>query len=54
VSTVIEHGCAVIIGVDDNQISQLALPTVAKDVQMVYVLVLYLDQCACKRSGSCE
>ena len=33
---IFEHGYAVIVGVDDNNIKRLALPSVAKDVTAVH------------------
>jgi hypothetical protein len=41
-----EHGYAVIIGVDENQIPRLALPTVASDVTAVYDVLIHPDRCA--------
>ena len=40
-----EHGYAVIIGVDENNLPQLALPTVAKDVQAVYDVLIHPQRC---------
>lgn len=44
-STPLENAFAVIIGVDDNQVSRLALPTVAKDVQAVYDVLVHPQRC---------
>ncbi|WP_420640883.1 caspase family protein [Candidatus Leptofilum sp.] len=43
-----EHGYAVVIGVDENNISRLALPTVAKDVQAVHDVLVHPERCAYK------
>lgn len=45
-SNVFEHGYALIVGVDANQIPRLALPAVAKDVQAVYDVLVHPDRCA--------
>ena len=45
---IFEHGYAVVIGVDENQIKRLALPTVAKDVQAVHDVLVHPDRCAYK------
>lgn len=50
-TTVFEHGYAVVIGVDDNQIKRLALPTVAKDVQAVYDVLIHPARCAYKEEN---
>lgn len=41
----LENAYAVIIGVDENQIDQLALPTVAKDVQALYDVLIDPQRC---------
>ncbi len=43
-----DHGYAVVIGVDDNNIAKLALPTVAKDVQAIYDVLVHPERCAYK------
>lgn len=45
---VFENGYAVVIGVDDNKIKRLALPTVAKDVQAVADVLVHPERCAYK------
>jgi|GEM_PF-880962 len=40
------HGYAVVIGVDQNQIQRLALPTVASDVRAVYEVLVHPERCA--------
>ncbi|MBK8905128.1 MAG: caspase family protein [Anaerolineaceae bacterium] len=45
-SEVFQHGYALVIGVDDNQINRLALPTVAKDVQAVHDVLVHPERCA--------
>lgn len=45
---VFEHGYAVIVGVDENNLSHLALPTVAKDVQAVHDVLVHPERCAYK------
>ena len=45
-SDVFEHGYALIVGVDENQIPRLALPAVAKDVQAVYDVLVHPQRCA--------
>ncbi len=45
---VFEHGYAVVIGVDDNNIKRLALPSVAKDVQAVHDVLVHPERCAYK------
>ena len=50
-SEVFENGYAVVIGVDDNQIKRLALPSVAKDVQAVYDVLIHPDRCAYKEEN---
>lgn len=40
-----EHGYAVIIGVDDNEIKRLALPDVAKDVTALYDVIVHPERC---------
>lgn len=40
------HGYALIIGVDENQIRRLAVPTVAKDVQAMYDVLTHPQRCA--------
>ncbi|WP_420640881.1 caspase family protein [Candidatus Leptofilum sp.] len=47
-SKIFEHGYAVVIGVDENNISRLALPTVAKDVQAVHDVLVHPERCAYK------
>lgn len=44
--TIFEHGYALVIGVDANQIPRLALPAVAKDVQAVYDVLIHPERCA--------
>jgi len=41
-----EHGYAVVIGVDGNQIGELALPTVAGDVRAVHEVLIHPERCA--------
>jgi hypothetical protein len=48
VTQIFEHGYAVIVGVDENQIGRLALPTVAKDVQALYDVLVHPERCAYK------
>lgn len=43
---VFEHGYAVVVGIDDNNIKKLALPTVAKDVQAVHDVLVHPERCA--------
>jgi len=43
---IFEHGYALVIGVDANQIPRLALPAVAKDVQAVYDVLIHPERCA--------
>jgi hypothetical protein len=43
-----ENGYAVVVGVDENSIQNLALPTVAKDVQAVYDVLIHPERCAYK------
>lgn len=43
-----EHGYAVVVGVDDNNIKRLALPTVAKDVQAIRDVLVHPERCAYK------
>lgn len=43
---IFEHGYAVIIGVDDNNIKRLALPSVAKDVTAVHEVFVHPERCA--------
>ena len=45
-SNIFEHGYALVIGVDGNQIPRLALPAVAKDVQAVYDVLVHPERCA--------
>ncbi|MFO7540175.1 MAG: caspase family protein, partial [Chloroflexota bacterium] len=47
-STIFEHGYALIVGVNDNRIQRLALPDVAKDVQAVYEVLVHPERCAYK------
>lgn len=47
-SKLFEHGYAVVVGVDDNNITKLALPTVAKDVQAVHDVLVHPERCAYK------
>ena len=47
-SELFEHGYAVVIGVDENNIQRLALPTVAKDVQAVHDVLVHPERCAYK------
>jgi hypothetical protein len=47
-SDTFEHGYAVVVGVDANQVGQLALPTVAKDVQAVHDVLVHPERCAYK------
>jgi hypothetical protein len=47
-SAIFEHGYAVIVGVDENQIGRLALSTVAKDVQALYDVLVHPERCAYK------
>jgi hypothetical protein len=44
--SVFDHGYALIVGVDANQIPRLALPAVAKDVQAVYDVLVHPERCA--------
>ncbi len=41
-----ENGYAIVIGVDENQIERLALPTVANDVTAVYDVLIHPERCA--------
>ena len=41
-----EHGYAVVIGVDANQIRELALPPVAGDVRAVHEVLIHPERCA--------
>ena len=43
-----EHGYAVVVGVDENNIQRLALETVAKDVQAVHDVLIHPERCAYK------
>lgn len=43
---VFEHGYAVVIGVNDNNIRQLTLPAVEKDVTHLYNVLIHPDRCA--------
>jgi hypothetical protein len=43
-----ENGYAAVIGVDENNIPKLALPTVARDVQAVYDVLVHPERCAYK------
>ncbi|MBK8986359.1 MAG: caspase family protein [Chloroflexi bacterium] len=45
-SAIFEHGYALIIGVDANQMPRLALPSVAKDVQAIYDVLAHPQRCA--------
>ena len=45
-SAIFEHGYALIIGVDANQMPRLALPSVAKDVQAIYDVLVHPQRCA--------
>ena len=45
-SDIFEHGYALIVGVDENQIPHLALPVVTKDVQAIYDVLVHLERCA--------
>ena len=47
-SELFEHGYAVVVGVDENNIQRYALPTVAKDVQAVYDVLVHPERCAYK------
>ncbi len=47
-SETFDHGYAVVIGIDANQIERLALPTVAKDVQAVHDVLVHPERCAYK------
>ena len=47
-SETFEHGYAVVVGVDANQVGRLALPTVAKDVQAVHDVLVHPERCAYK------
>ena len=47
-SEIFEHGYAVVVGVDENNIQRLALPTVAKDVQAVHDVLVHPERCAYK------
>jgi hypothetical protein len=42
------NACAVIIGVNESEIARLALPTVAKDVQVVYDVLVHPERCGYK------
>lgn len=42
------HGYAVLISIDSNQIAQLALPSVLKDVQALYDVLIHPERCAYK------
>ena len=44
-SEVFEHGYAVVIGVDDNNIKRLALPAVEKDVSAVRDVLVHPERC---------
>ena len=48
---VFEHGYAIVIGVDDNNIKRLALPTVAKDVQAIYDVLIHPQRCGYKEEN---
>jgi len=50
-SEVFANGYAVVIGVDENQIERFALPTVAKDVQAVYDVLIHPERCAYKEEN---
>jgi len=41
-----ETGCALLIGVDENRIPNLALPTVANDVTALYRVLTHPKRCA--------
>lgn len=41
-----DHGYAIVIGVDENAIPQLALPTVARDVAAVGEVLVHPERCA--------
>lgn len=41
-----DHGYAVVIGVDANNIARLALPTVAQDVDAVHAVLVHPERCA--------
>ena len=43
-----EHGYAVVVGVNENQIGRLALGSVAKDVQALYDVLVHPERCAYK------
>ena len=43
-----EHGYAIIIGVDDNEIKRLALPDVAKDVKALHDVIVHPERCGYK------
>jgi len=43
---IFEHGYAIIVGVDDNNIKRLALPSVAKDVTAVHEVLTHPERCA--------
>ena len=45
-SETFEHGYAIVVGVDANAIRELALPTVAKDVQAVRDVLVHPERCA--------
>ncbi len=45
-SNIFEHGYALVVGVDANQIPRLALDAVAKDVQAVYDVLVHPERCA--------
>jgi hypothetical protein len=48
VTELFENGYAVVIGVDANNIPNLALPTVAQDVRAVHDVLVHPDRCAYK------
>ena len=50
-SKVFEHGYALVVGVDSNQIPRLALPAVAKDVQAIYDVLIHPERCAYKEEN---
>lgn len=50
-TNVFEHGYALVVGVDDNNIKRLALPTVAKDVQAIYDVLVHPERCAYKEDN---
>ena len=43
-----EHGYAIVIGVDDNNIKRLKLESVAKDVQAIHDVLVHPERCAYK------